>query len=117
VAQPAKKPGASDDSGRKRSNADLLQAAYRGDLAAARAAIADGADVNVVHEQTGMSALHLAIGANNLALTRYLIGEAKASIVPDRSGRWPTLIAAQCSVSEELADYIVEEEANNTALR
>ena len=117
MAQPARRSGASDDSGRERSNADLLQAAYRGDLAAARAAIANGADVNVVHEQTGMSALHLAIGTNNLALTRYLVGEAKASIVPDRSGRWPTLIAAQCSVSEELADYIVEEEANNTAQR
>jgi hypothetical protein len=44
-------------------------------------------------------------------LTRYLIEEAGARIAPDRSGRWPTLIAAQCSVSEELGDYIVEAEA------
>lgn len=117
MAQSANVPGRKDDAGTARTDADLLQAAHRGDFAAARAALANGADVNAVHAQTGMSALHLAIGANNLALTRYLIREAGASIGPDRSGRWPTLIAAQCSVGEELADYIVEEEAKITAPR
>ena len=100
-----------DSAGTARTNADLLQAAHQNNFGAVRDALSRGADVNSVHGQTGLTALHLAIGNNNLPLTRYLIEEAGATIGPDRSGRWPTLIAAQCSVSEELGDYIVEEEA------
>jgi ankyrin repeat protein len=104
-----------DSAGTARINADLLQAAHQNNMDAVRDALAQGADVDAVHGQTGLAALHLAIGNNNLTLTRYLIEEAGAKIAPDRSGRWPTLIAAQCSVSEELGDYIVEEEAKALA--
>lgn len=90
----------------------LLQSAYTGDLTGVRDALAAGANVDVVHEQTGLSALHIAIGTNNLALTRYLIEEADAAIGPDRSGRWPTIIAAECEVDTILSDYILEQEAN-----
>lgn len=70
--------------------------------------------MNSVHEQTGLSPLHLAVGMNNLVLTRYLIEQAGAKIRPDRSGRWPTVIAAECEVSEAMSDYIVEQEAKIT---
>jgi uncharacterized protein len=100
-----------DSAGTARLNSDLLQAAYDGSLDGVREAIANGADVDTVHEKTGLSALHLAIGTNNLTLARYLIEEAGIIFGPDRSGRWPTLIAAQCKVSEEFGDYIVEHEA------
>jgi hypothetical protein len=82
-----------------------------GSLDGVRRAIADGANVNAWNEQTGLTALHLAVGTNNLALVKYLLETAGAELVPDRSGRWPTLIAAQCYASEELCDYIVEQEA------
>ena len=46
-----------------------------------------------------------------MILTRYLIEEAKARVGPDESGRWPTIIAAECGVDEILADYVLDEEA------
>jgi hypothetical protein len=96
------------------ASADLLRAAYDGDLEAAKTALAQGADVAKSDEQTGLCALHLAIGTDNLPLARYLIEEANAPIVPDGFGRWPTVIAAECCVSEDLCDYIVEKEAAAT---
>ena len=84
-----------------------------GAISAAWTALEQGADINFDDPATGLSALHIAVGTNDLALCRYLIEECDASIVPDRSGRWPTLIAAQCRVSDELGDYIAEKEASN----
>lgn len=110
MAKPVRKPKAGDSAGTARLNSDLLQASYVGDLAGVQQAIGDGADVDCVHEQTGLSALHIAVGTNNFFLTRYLI-DAGARIGPDRTGRWPTIIAAECRVDEKLADYIVEAEA------
>ncbi|EGE59910.1 hypothetical protein RHECNPAF_1780011 [Rhizobium etli CNPAF512] len=89
----------------------MLQASYTGDLPGVRNALYDGAEVDCVHEQTGLSALHIAIGTNNLPMTRFLIEEAEARIGPDRSGRWPSVIAAECEVDEALADYVLEAEA------
>jgi ankyrin repeat protein len=96
--------------------AALLQAAlYRfahdGDLDGVRQVVEKGANVNLWHDQTGLTALHLAVGTNNLALVKYLLETAGADLVPDRSGRWPTIIAAECRVDEALCDYIVEKEA------
>ncbi len=34
-----------------------------------------------------------------------------ASFVPDKQGRMPTTIAAECEASERLCDFIVEAEA------
>lgn len=89
----------------------LFQAAYMGNLAGVRESVEKGAKVNAWHDRTGLTALHLAVGTNNLALVKYLLEIAGADLVPDKSGRWPTVIAAECCVSEELCDYIVEEEA------
>lgn len=111
TARAAKKRASGDDAGAAKINRDLLQAAYTGDLEAVFKAIESGADIDAVHEQTGLTALHIAVGTNNLALTRFLIEQAGARLGPDRSGRWPTVIAGQCGVDEILCDYIVEEEA------
>jgi uncharacterized protein len=93
----------------------LLGAAYSGDLTGVRDAVKQGADVDTVHGQTGLSPLHIAVGTNNLALTRYLLEEAGARLGPDKSGRWPTIIAAECEVDEVLSDYVLEAEANAAA--
>jgi hypothetical protein len=109
---PQKSQSGSASAGSPRLDWQLLQAAYTGDVTGVRDALAAGANVNTVHEQTGLSALHIAVGSNNLAMTRYLIEEANAEIGPDRSGRWPTIIAAECEVDAILSDYILEAEAN-----
>lgn len=90
---------------------DLLAAAYKGDSKNVQKALADGADVNMTDDETGLAALHIAVGTNNIGLVRTLIETHNASFFPDRFGRWPTLIAAQCQVDDELSDYIVEAEA------
>ena len=92
-------------------NAALIRSAFDGDLDGVKAALAKGADVNAIDPSTGLAALHIAVGTNDLELCRYLLEEAGAAIVPDRAGRWPTLIAAQCHAGEALCDYIVEREA------
>jgi hypothetical protein len=59
--------------------------------------------------RTGLMALHIAIGRNDLQMTRMLV-DAGAEFVPDSEGRMPSLIAALCETSEELQDYILEAE-------
>ena len=66
--------------------------------------------LNEVDPVTGMNALHIAVGRDNLELTRLLI-EAGIEIIPDKEGRMPSLIAGICRVSDELADYISEAES------
>jgi uncharacterized protein len=63
-----------------------------------------------VDPATGMNALHIAVGRNNLELTKMLIA-AGIEIIPDKEGRMPSLIAGICKVSDELADYIYEAES------
>jgi len=65
--------------------------------------------IDVIDETTGLTALHIAIGRNHLDLTRFLL-EKGARIVPDRNGRWPTLIAAECNASDELYDLVADAE-------
>jgi hypothetical protein len=57
-----------------------------------------------------MTALHLAVGRNNIRLARALV-QAGAKFIPDGQGRMPSTIAAELEVDEELQDYIVEAEA------
>jgi len=114
--RPQASRGGSASAGSARIDWQLLQSAFAGNLTGVRDALAAGANVNTVHEQTGLSALHIAVGSNNLALTRFLIEEANAEIGPDRSGRWPTIIAAECEVDAILSDYILEAEANISRL-
>jgi ankyrin repeat protein len=57
-----------------------------------------------------MTALHIAAGRDHLRLAQILV-EHGASFVPDRQGRMPSTIAAECEASEEMCDFIVEAEA------
>ena len=65
--------------------------------------------LNTIDEPTGMNALHIAVGRNNLEVVKLLV-EAGIKFIPDKEGRMPSLIAALCEVSEELSDYIAEAE-------
>jgi uncharacterized protein len=88
----------------------LLQCAYNGDVSKVAALVSYGVPLETTHKFTGMTALHWAVGCNHLELVRFLV-ERGASFVPDKQGRMPTTIAAECEVSEELCDFIVEAEA------
>ncbi|UEM04748.1 ankyrin repeat domain-containing protein [Skermanella rosea] len=92
-------------------SAQLIAAAYKGDMARVRAAIEQGADVNFLDRDTGLAALHLAAGTNDLALCQYLIEECGAAFFPDRFGRWPSVVAIECQVDDAVSDYIGEREA------
>lgn len=99
------RPGSHDPNGA------LLRAAYAADNAAVIAALEDGADVSAGDPVTGLTALHIAVGTNNLPLVRILIEDWNAPFRPDGKGRWPSVIAAECRVDDGLADYIVEAES------
>lgn len=94
-----------------RADEDLLNAAYHGRLDAVQRALAAGADVEAADPETGLTALHLAVGRSHLEVVQFLIEEAGATIKPDGFGRWPTVIAGECQASQEVCDYIVEREA------
>ena len=111
TARPKRKASGRSRAQTDRLNGSLLQAAYDFDNEAVVAALEEGADVATAHEQTGLTALHIAAGTNNLPLARILIEDWSAPFGPDRYGRWPTAIAAECEASGELCDYIVEQEA------
>jgi uncharacterized protein len=94
----------------------FLQNVWLGDAGQLRFFLKDGQTpphLNDIDPVTGMNALHIAVGRDNLELTRLLI-EAGIEIIPDKEGRMPSLIAAICRVSDELADYIYD--AENRAL-
>jgi uncharacterized protein len=88
----------------------LLDSAYEGESARVVSLLESGASVDAADEKTGMTALHIAVGRNNLAIARILV-ERGASFIVDKQGRMPTTIAAECEVSEELSDFIAEAEA------
>jgi hypothetical protein len=103
--------GGQNRSGTTDHNGALLRAAYAADNARVIAALEDGADVNTADPVTGLTALHIAAGTNNLHLTRILVEDWRAEFKPDGQGRWPSVVAALSGVDEVLADYIVEAEA------
>jgi len=92
-------------------NMALLRAAYEGNLARAREAVEDGADVEYMEPQTKLAALHLAVGRDHLDLVKYLLEEVGAQLRPDGFGRWPSVIAAQCRASDAVSDFVVDREA------
>jgi ankyrin repeat protein len=66
--------------------------------------------IDFADESSGLTALHLAVGGDCVPLARMLI-ERGASFLPDKQGRMPTTIAADCQVSDEMCDFIAEAEA------
>ena len=87
-----------------------IRAAYRGDQNELESLLDSGYQVDKIDRLTGMAALHMAVGRNDLAMVKFLV-EKGASFFPDRHGRWPSTIASLCEVSEELCDFIAEAEA------
>jgi hypothetical protein len=87
----------------------FLAAAESADEAGIRRLVNAGVDIDEPDDRTGLTALHLCVGRNALGPARFLI-EAGAAFVPDKLGRMPSVIAAECEVSDELADVIVEAE-------
>jgi hypothetical protein len=92
-------------------DASLLRSAHAGFIDLVKTALEQGASVAAADPRDGLTALHIAVGTNNLPMARLLIEEWKAPFGPDSFGRWPSVVAAECCVSEELCDYIVEQEA------
>jgi uncharacterized protein len=92
---------------------EFLELAWTGDISKMRPALDDPRGramfINTVDRTTGMNALHIAVGRNNLDMAKLLI-EAGIKIIPDGEGRMPSLIAALCETSEEMQDYIADEE-------
>lgn len=88
----------------------FLGSAYSGNISQISMMLDGGSSIDTIHHATGMSALHIAVGRNNLELTKLLV-ERGASFFADKQGRWPSSIAALCEVSEELCDYVAESEA------
>jgi ankyrin repeat protein len=66
--------------------------------------------INFADESSGLTALHLAVGGDCVPLAQLLI-ERGALFLPDKQGRMPTTIAAECEVSDEMCDFIAEAEA------
>jgi hypothetical protein len=97
----------------------FLQTVWLGDIAAIRQFLDDSNKPHLprlilpeVDIRTGMNALHLAVGRNNLEMARMLV-EAGVKAIPDKEGRMPSLIAAELGVSDELADFIFDVESRD----
>jgi len=110
-----KRSRSSDGSDEGPPDRRLLVAAHRANVDDVVAALNAGANVEAVEAETGLSPIHIAIGTNNLPLTRLLLESWGASIKPDARGRWPSVIAARCRVGGDLCDYVVEAEAKAQA--
>jgi hypothetical protein len=87
----------------------LLDSAYQGAIELVDSFL-ELVAIDTADKATGMTALHLAVGRNHLDVVRLLVDRG-ASFLPDKQGRMPPTIAAECEVSEELCDFIVEAEA------
>ena len=66
--------------------------------------------VDTSDKATGLTPLHIAVGRDHIEMARCLV-ERGAKFVPDKQGRLPSTIAAECEVSDKMCDFIVEAEA------
>jgi hypothetical protein len=90
--------------------------AFSGRIADLKGAFSAGLSVNAVDPKTGLGFLHIAIGTNDAAMTKFLVEEANVSFFADGFGRWPSLVAAECQVDVDLSDYVVTKEAAHLRL-
>jgi uncharacterized protein len=89
----------------------LLSCAYNNDLNSVRTLVEMlSAPINFVDPRTGLTALHIAVGRDHLEIAKYLVASS-ALFLPDSQGRTPSTVAAECEVSDEMCDFIVEAEA------
>jgi hypothetical protein len=89
---------------------ELLDCAYNNELKLAEALIKQHAPIDFVDWQTGLTALHIAVGRDHLQMAKYLV-DSGALFLPDKQGRTPSVVAAECEVSDEMCDFIAEAEA------
>ncbi|MGE0061414.1 MAG: ankyrin repeat domain-containing protein [Xanthobacteraceae bacterium] len=112
IAKPNRSPNtASDDGGSGKAQARLFLGAQTGRMDVVRHALNAGADASAADPLDGQTALHIAVGTNNFELARYLIEQCNAGFGPDGLGRWPSVIAIECKVSDDFSDYIAEKES------
>jgi ankyrin repeat protein len=89
----------------------LLHCILNNDAAYARELLDKGiASIDFRDDETGLTPIHVAVGTDNMTLAALLV-ERGVKFVPDRKGRMPTTVAAECEVSDEMCDFIVEAEA------
>lgn len=91
----------------------LVFAAYRHNMESIRDSLRTGVDINAIDPVTGLAALHVAVGNNDIVLCQFLVEECGARFFPDRFGRWPSVVAAECRVDDELSTYVVSNEARH----
>ena len=96
-------------------NSRLISAAFRGEMDDVRQALKSGADIDAIDPDTGLSALHIAVGQNDLVLCRFLLEEHGAQLLADRFGRMPSVIAIDCRADDELFEFIAENEERNSS--
>lgn len=90
-----------------------IKAAYLGDINLLWAAEAMEADLATSETDTGLAPVHIAAGSDNMRMLRYLIEEKQVPLGPDRFGRWPSIVAAECGASTEVVVYLAEAEAKD----
>jgi ankyrin repeat protein len=89
----------------------LLGGAYNNELLTVKGILdSDHPPINFTDPLTGLTALHMAVGRNHLDIAKLLV-ERGASFRPDKQGRMPSTIAAECEVGDEMSDFIAEAEA------
>jgi uncharacterized protein len=89
----------------------LLGSAYNNELLTVKGILqSDHPPIDFTDPLTGLTALHMAVGRNHLDIVKLLV-EHGASFQPDKQGRMPSTIAAECEVSDEMSDFIAEAEA------
>ena len=92
----------------------LLDAAHRGDVAAVRAALRDGADPNAA-QGDGLTALHLAAERGNLEIARLLIGARADVHARSRLGAYTPLHLAAGGAHAEVARALLDAGADPAA--
>lgn len=76
-----------DSAEAKRLDRSFLKVAYPADFDGVIAALEAGADIDFADPGSGLAALHIAVGTNQVTLGRDLIEEWGATIGPDGRGR------------------------------
>lgn len=90
----------------------LCIAAMEGDTEFALAALDKGADVNAVHGDTGMRAIHLAASGGNGVIVEALLGSGECDLtIRDTHGRLASDCAAYAAKDYVLADRLAAAEA------